>query len=76
MEVAQLIRSSATTTLEDLAAKTKELYLLTLDFGVDFCVLFGVKERSEWQVTDFDDSWGFLCGPCGLKLSEKLTKNE
>jgi hypothetical protein len=47
-----------------------------MDFGINTCIICKVKDKSDWQVTEFYDSWGFLCGPCGLKLSEKLNKNE
>ena len=62
--------------LEELALQTKSVTRLTTNFGIDTCKLCKAKNPSEWQVTAFDDSWNFLCGPCGLKLSEKLNKNE
>jgi hypothetical protein len=68
--------NSGTYTLKELALKTKSIYRLTMDFGIETCVCCGVKGRPDWQVTEFDDSWGFLCGPCGLKLSEKLSNRE
>ncbi len=68
--------NSGTVTFEELTSKTKSLYRLTMDFGIETCVLCGVKGRADWQVTEFDDSWGFLCGPCGAKLSEKLSNQE
>jgi hypothetical protein len=71
-DVVRSIRLFATHSLDDLAAKTKSVYRLTMDFGIETCVCCGVKGRPDWQVTEFDDSWGFLCGPCGLKLSERL----
>ncbi|MGD6933516.1 MAG: hypothetical protein ACQCN5_04845, partial [Candidatus Bathyarchaeia archaeon] len=67
--------NSGTYTLDELALKTKSIYRLTMDFGIETCVCCGVKGRPDWQVTEFDDSWGFLCGPCGLKLSERLSNN-
>lgn len=75
-EVVPLIRSSANYSFEDLASEAKELYRLTMDFGIETCVLCGVKGRPDWQVTLFDDSWGFLCGSCGQRLSERLGKSE
>jgi hypothetical protein len=63
-------------TLDELALKTKSVFRLTMDFGIETCVCCGVKGRPDWQVTEFDDSWGFLCGRCGLKLSEKLNNRE
>jgi hypothetical protein len=62
--------------LDDLALKAKSVYRLTMDFGIETCVVCNHKGRADWQVTLFDDSWGFLCGPCGLKLSERLNKND
>ena len=60
-----------------MASKTKSVYRLALDcYGVEFCVVCGVKGPMDWQVNQFDDSWGFLCGPCGLKLSEKIAKSD
>ncbi|MCW3984260.1 MAG: hypothetical protein NWE96_09750 [Candidatus Bathyarchaeota archaeon] len=64
--------NSGTYTLDELALKAKSIYRLTMDFGIETCVCCGAKGRPDWQVTEFDDSWGFLCGPCGLKLSERL----
>lgn len=29
----------------------------------------------DWQYTEYDDSWGFLCDPCGLKISERLNNS-
>ncbi len=68
--------NSGTYSLEELALKTKSVYRLTMDFGIETCVCCGAKGRPDWQVTEFDDSWGFLCGPCGVKLSEKLSNRE
>lgn len=75
-KVVQLGNSGTNITLEELASKTKSVYRLTIDFGIETCVCCGVKGRPDWQVTEFDDSWGFLCGSCGKKLSENLTKLE
>ena len=72
----QLGNSGTEYTLEELALHTKSITRLTMDFGINTCKLCKVKDQSEWQVTEFDDSWSFLCGACGLKLSEKLNKNE
>jgi len=44
-------------------------------YGAESCIVCGVKGRPDWQVTQFDDSGGFLCGTCGLKLSEKLSNH-
>jgi hypothetical protein len=75
-EVVSLVNSFANTSLEELTAKAKSVYRLTTDFGVETCVCCGAKGRPDWQVTLFDDSWGFLCGPCGQKLSERLSNHE
>jgi hypothetical protein len=74
--VAPVENSRTTATFEEVASKTKSVYRLTMDFGIETCVICGTKGRADWQVTQFDDSWGFLCGPCGLKLSERLSKSE
>jgi hypothetical protein len=62
----------STSSLVDLASRTRELTRLITDFGVETCVACGFKGRMDWQATLFDDSWGLLCGSCGDKLSEKL----
>jgi hypothetical protein len=64
--------NSGTIPFDELASRTKSVCRLTMDFGTETCVCCGVKGRPDWQVTEFDDSWGFLCGQCGLKLSERL----
>lgn len=64
--------TSPSSEIEFLASKTKELTRLTADVEIETCVACGVKDRLDWLVTLFDDSWGHLCGPCGLRLSEKL----
>jgi hypothetical protein len=74
-EVVSLVNSFACVSFEELEAKAKSVVRLTMDFGVETCVTCGVKGRPEWQVTEFDDSWGFMCGPCGQRLSERLSKN-
>ena len=56
--------------------KTKSVGLLPPRFGVETCVICGVKCESYWQFTLFDESWGFLCGPCGQKLSDKLSNHD
>jgi hypothetical protein len=74
----EVVRSSCLSCqwdLDDLALKAKSVYRLTMDFGIETCVVCNHKGRADWQVTLFDDSWGFLCGLCGLKLSERLNKN-
>ena len=72
-KVVRLGNSFSDYNFEELAPKTKSVCRLTMDFGIETCVSCGAKGRPDWQVTLFDDSWGFLCGPCGQKLSEKLS---
>lgn len=74
-EVVRSSRLSANSSFEDLASKAKSVFRLTMDFGIETCAACGTKERPDWQVTLFDDSWRFLCGLCGQKLSERLTDN-
>ena len=74
-QVVSLVNSFANLSIEELEAKAKSVYRLTMDFGTETCVTCGVKGRPDWQVTLLDDSWGFLCGPCGQKLSEKLSNH-
>ena len=74
--VGQLGNSGTNHTLEELALKTKSLYRLEFDFGINTCIICKVQDKSDWQITEFNDSWGLLCGPCGIKLSEKLNKNQ
>jgi hypothetical protein len=76
VKVVQLVHSSANLVFEDLVGKTKSVGVLPPHFGVETCVVCGVKGESYWQVTLFDDSWGFLCGSCGQKLSDKLGKHD
>jgi hypothetical protein len=76
VKVVQLGNTGTKYTLEELALHTKRLTRLTMNFGIETCALCGVKGRPDWQITKFDDSWGFLCGQCGLKLSEKLGKTD
>lgn len=66
--------NSGTIHFEELLTKTKSICRLTIDFGIETCVVCGLKGRPDWQVTKFDDSWGFLCGSCGLRLSGELSK--
>ncbi len=75
MEVVSLVNSFACVSFEELEAKAKSVVRLTMDFGIETCVTCGVKGRPEWQVTEFDDSWGFMCGQCGQRLSEKLNNH-
>lgn len=75
-EVEPVENSRTKANFEQVASKTKSVCRLTMDFGIETCVICGAKGRADWQVTQFDDSWGFLCGPCGLKLSKRLSKNE
>jgi hypothetical protein len=62
-------------TFEELTSETKSIYRLTMDFGTETCKLCGDKGRPDWQVDLFNGEWGFLCGPCGLRLSEKLNES-
>jgi hypothetical protein len=75
-KVAQIENSRTNAAFEEVASRTKSVCRLTMDYSCETCVICGVKSQGEWQVTQFDDSWGFLCGPCGLKLSEKLGKSD
>jgi len=74
--VAPVENSRTKTVFEEVASRTKSVCRLTMDYGFETCVICGAKGQGEWQVTHYDDSWGFLCGPCGLKLSERLSKSE
>ena len=69
--VVQLGNTGTNYTLEELSLHTKSLSRLTFDFGINTCILCQIKDKSDWQVTQFDDSWGFLCGPCGLETLKK-----
>ena len=73
-KVTKLGNSFPNISLEELSLQTKSVTKFTTNFGIDTRKLCQVKSHSEWQVIAFDDSWSFLCGPCGLKLSEKLNK--
>ena len=75
-KVAPVENSRTKSVFEDIASKTKSVCRLTMDYLSETCVICEAKGQGEWQVTQFDDSWGFLCGPCGLKLSEKLGKSD
>jgi hypothetical protein len=59
------------TNLEDLVSRTKSIARLDSE-SVDKCVLCGFQGRMDWQVTEFDNTWGLLCGPCGDKVAEKI----
>jgi hypothetical protein len=74
--VMQLVNSFPGYSFEEVALKAKSVFRLTMDFGTETCVICGAKGRPDWQVTLFDESWGFLCGPCGHKLSEKLSNHD
>ncbi len=54
----------------------KEVVRLTSDFGIEKCVLCDFKGKPDYQANYFDGSWGLLCGPCGIRLIERLSKNE
>ena len=62
-------------TIEELALHTKSLTRLQMDFGEDRCLFCQKQTPVEWQISNFNDAWAFLCGPCGFKLSQKLTNN-
>jgi hypothetical protein len=74
-KVGKLENSGTNQTINELALHTKSLTRLTMNFGEDRCVLCHVQTQVEWEIKDFDDTWGFLCGSCGLKLYQKLTNN-
>jgi hypothetical protein len=74
--VAPVENSRTKDVFEEIASKTKSVCRLTMDYRSETCVICEAKGQGEWQVTQFDDSWGFLCGSCGLKLSERLSKSE
>lgn len=61
--------------LEALAKNTLSLERLTGLFE-DKCVVCGFQGALDWQVNKFDGSYGLLCDQCGLKLGERLNKNE
>jgi hypothetical protein len=50
-----------------------KLERLTGDFQ-DKCVLCGFSGRMDWQATCHDQSWGLLCGDCGLALGKRLNQ--
>jgi hypothetical protein len=74
-KVVTLENSGTFQTMEELAQHTKSLTRLNMDFGEDRCIFCHTFTHVEWQVNDFDDAWGFLCEPCGFKLSQKLATN-
>ena len=53
----------------------KELTRLTTYFEGK-CAICGFQGRMDWQVTRHDDTWGLLCGKCGLILQKKLGEIE
>jgi hypothetical protein len=59
--------------LEALANKTKRLERLEGKWE-DKCVLCGFSGRMDYQVTEFNDSWAFLCGSCGDKLTKEISE--
>lgn len=68
--------NSGTIPFEELVLRTKSVYRLTMGcYGIEACRCCGVQGKPDWQYTEFDDSWGFLCGLCGLRLSEKLNNH-
>jgi hypothetical protein len=71
-EVVHSSRLSCPCSLEELSLHAKSVNRLDTDFGTETCIVCDVKGNPCWQVTLFDDTWGFLCGPCGEKLSNKL----
>jgi hypothetical protein len=75
-KVVQLGNSFSSYNLEELATKAKSVIRLDMDFGIETCLGCGAKGKPDWQVNQFDGSWGFLCGSCGEKLSNKLGKLE
>lgn len=66
--------SDSTSSLEALALKTKSLIREHSNSESETCILCNTKDTPQWQVTLFDDSWGFLCGLCGDELSRRLTQ--
>jgi hypothetical protein len=74
VDVGVVENSRTELSFEEFASKVKGVVRLTTDFGVERCVCCGVSGRADWQVDLFDASWKFLCGDCGLRLSEKLSR--
>jgi hypothetical protein len=74
-KVDKLENSGTNQTIEELALHTKSLTRLQMDFGEDRCLFCQKQSHVEWQTTNFNDTWAFLCGPCGFKLSQKLSDN-
>jgi len=70
-----LENSGTIQTIEELMQHTKALTRLTMNFGEDRCLLCHDLTHMEWEVKDFDDTWGLICGSCGLKLSKKIAAN-
>jgi HD superfamily phosphohydrolase len=40
----------------------------------DKCFLCGYSGRMDYQITRHDQTWALLCGACGIKLCERLSK--
>jgi hypothetical protein len=59
--------------LEALASKTKKLERLEGKWE-DKCFLCGFQGRMDYQITEFNDSWAFLCGSCGDKLTKEISE--
>jgi hypothetical protein len=59
--------------IEELAKNTKSIHRLNEESQAE-CICCDKRNRVDWQVDYFDGSWGMLCGPCGQKLSERLSK--
>jgi hypothetical protein len=59
-----------THSLESLHLKTNKIERLPANYEAESCAVCSTKQPPDWIVTLFDDSWGFLCGPCGFKLSQ------
>ena len=70
--VVQLGNSRTTFSYKELLLNAKSLTRLESDYGIETCLVCGVKGRPDWVLVGFDESWGFLCGTCGLALSEKM----
>jgi len=60
----------------ELASKTPKLERLEHEDSQGECVCCHEKGRLDYQATLFDGSYGLLCGPCGIKLIERLNRNE
>lgn len=60
--------------IEAFASRTKKLEMLK-DDSQDKCIVCGFFGRMDWQLTEFNDSWGLLCGLCGEKVEKRLKDN-